>query len=126
MKDTLTNFITAKLAKEKGFDLYPYYSECYKDNGERALIRPKRYNKSNPHIIAPTQSLLQRWLREKYNIHLYIRYSEWHKGYQTVIEDYIGRSSDEPNRELTVYTDSKTYEQSLEKGLREALKLIKL
>ena len=56
MTDTLVSFAAAILAKEKGFN-----EPC-----------SHRYNVGATSelndLLAPTQSLLQRWLREKHNI----------------------------------------------------------
>ena len=73
MEDTLITFETAKLAKEKGFDIKTthYYlgDEEYhilnisKDYGIEGL----NWNLRSTRTSAPTQSLLQKWLREKYD-----------------------------------------------------------
>ena len=55
--DELVSFETAKLAKEKGFDVPTDF--CYEKSGN--LVRVGS-------ISAPTQSLLQRWLREEERI----------------------------------------------------------
>ena len=61
--------------------------------------------------------LLQKWLREEHNIHLEVIPNEeqWHTVmYPLVCIDDAGH-----------YGDHKTYELALERGLIEALKLIK-
>ncbi len=73
-----------------------------------------------------TQSLLQKWLREVHNIHIQIQVlgqfvDGTNKFYCQVVE--FGE-----NKWVSKYVSSKliyTYEQALEKGLQEALKLIK-
>jgi hypothetical protein len=114
MTDQLISFETAVLAKEKGFDI-----ECsnqFHDKGIMQLATPENT------FERPTQSLLQKWLREKYNIHLQI-YSpnmftkeEWVCHFM-----YIARLT-KPR-----YTGigGNSYEEVLEKGLVEALKIIK-
>ena len=68
---------------------------------------------------APTQSLLQKWLREEHNIFAYCLPCEHNKGWYWQItifpEDCITDFELEKN---------KSYEQALEDGLFEALKLI--
>ena len=68
---------------------------------------------------APTQSLLQKWLREKYGLHIQIL--EYNKDGSLIIE--ILRDKIEIFRKMTNF-NLVEYEQALEKGLYEALKLI--
>ena len=69
--------------------------------------------------IRPTQSLLQKWLREEHNIHIEIS-REYIKGkiigYDCII-DYEEGIIDLETKSI--------YEEALEQGLLEALKLIK-
>ncbi len=58
MKDELVSFETAKLAKEKGFDISTSIVNLTVGTGEVISI--------------PTQSLLQRWLREVHNYNIQI------------------------------------------------------
>jgi hypothetical protein len=110
MKEQLITFETAKLAKEKGFTFKT--KESY---SSLTKVTSSSYNEYS----APTQSLLQKWLRDKYNIHIEIR-KEWEGdvclGFEYLIEEHDGSTQG-----LTY----PTYEQALEKGLIEALKLIK-
>ena len=115
MKEQLITFDTAKLAKEKGFEnktphklRRDYYNHLGEINGDvteyiKAYVANKGLEKYNT-IDAPTQSLLQKWLSC-----LYI-----------------------PMRGKACISDRKyvsklkfdTYEEALEEGLQEALKLI--
>ena len=65
--EEIVTYEVAKLAKEKGFN-----DKCYHYYQKGELETDKcfnRYNKGVDSICsAPTQSLLQRWLREKKNI----------------------------------------------------------
>ena len=73
---------------------------------------------------APTQSLLQRWLREVHKNEVYVvpySVTNGHKmiggeGFYEVVID----------KAATTWSGYNTYEQALEVGLFEALKLIKL
>ena len=88
MKETLITFEIAKLAKEKGFNEPSTHIYTlgfggikedkiirkfgnYEDNDK--LLQPVILSKGQLHIaLAPTQSLLQKWLREKHKIHISI------------------------------------------------------
>lgn len=132
MQETLISFETAKLAKEKGFDEpCAYYSILDFQNfkadgkiyqarlgdgsyGDNVLQFVKRTNQ--PHLAgASTQSLLQKWLREVHKIHVLLVFKPNQKyDYEIdTIEDYY-----------TFHDPQLTYEEALEKGLFEALKLI--
>ena len=131
MEDTRVTFETAKLAKEKGFDIptiqyYTIKGYCTESEG----YMTERYAESNWNngmgsyptrteevsCSAPTQSLLAKWLREKHNIHL-IAYKNINiDGY-----DWCYITTDG----ITNINSYKTYEEALEAGLQEALKLIK-
>ncbi len=123
IEEELITFSTAKLAKEKGFTTHcrHYYDE---DDEELGYNPDFPENSWDDHIFAPTQSLLQRWLREVHNI--------------IVIPDFcIDMYSCElynmrngiKGCKVTVsgveWKDNCTYEQALEKGLFQALELIK-
>ena len=70
MKDEIVSIETAKLAKQKGFDWL--CSNCYKNTDSKLYNSTTRYSAGHPtgttFLSAPTQSLLQKWLREKKNI----------------------------------------------------------
>ena len=114
MIEQLVEFETAKLAKERGFN-----EECwdYYDNG--GVSRPNITKVSNKMklISAPTQSLLQKWLREVHNIKLTVMFRE-NSITGTESWDWLIKGID------VFYKRFKTYEEALEKGLIEALKLI--
>jgi hypothetical protein len=122
MEDQIISLETAKLAKEKGFGKW----NGSRDNSIYVVtkyfhIKPKGYNindwsedkvynisgydmnwtDNNQQIFtfAPTQSLLQRWLREVHKIHLVVQLGDGTRLY-------------------------KTYEEAMEKGLKESFKLI--
>lgn len=114
-KEDLVSFETAKLAKEKGFSICTLKCYDYRDYNNK--IHPEIWftesrNFGQSMIFAPTQSLLQKWLREECNIFLQIDVNFCYKIY----------ANDELETESSDYNN---YEQALEKGLIEALKLIK-
>ena len=73
MKDELVSFKVAKLAKEKGFN---YAYEFYDKDGELEEFGMVGgwSSSTNENYPSPTQSLLQKWLREKHNIHIHLEY----------------------------------------------------
>jgi len=124
MKDVLITSKTAKLAKKKGFDfsnieIRDSNTLVVADNVKARLDYFDDMEEANL-VKLPTQSLLQRWLRDIHNIHVNLNYIE--------LSNY--------NYQITYFTTSKhelygnglqlAYEKALEVGLQEALKLIKL
>ena len=145
MEDTRITFETANLAKEKGFningqDVFDLKNNNkiinFKDLAVQEFIedvetgyrdKALNYLKENInrtddnsdeeyYLLAPTQSLLAKWLREKHNIHLIVYKNINIDGY-----DWCYITTDG----ITNINSYKTYEEALEAGLQEALKLIK-
>jgi len=116
MKEQLISFKTAKLAKEKGFN--EPCSMWYEGHTLSPSEKPG-YNSEDPtEYAAPTQSLLQKWLREKHNIDIYT-YVERSLGGKY----YKGHCHNEVNWWSTDVTRS-TYEELLEELLKMALATI--
>lgn len=128
MEEQLISFETAKLAKKKGFDISTEI--FYSKDGELIEVEPcfchpeddscscgfwdvLKEGKSSPK--APTQSLLQKWLREKYHIRINIK-ALGQCLYNLEVDKLAGETLILGNRD--------TYEEALEIGLQEALKLI--
>jgi hypothetical protein len=114
MEDELITLATAKLIPNpKKTDYWNncqwYWVDTYHKDGYRIGDR----NTLDIDYPRPTQSLLQRWLREVYNINVEVCYWESDKKWQSKIKTYF-----------TVSVT--TYEEALEVGLQEALKLIPL
>ena len=137
MKEQLITFDTAKLAKDKGFNievLYGVYGPKMK------LTRDSPYNLTNwnaktkqqPHSKAtsvPTQSLLQKWLRDKYRLLVHNPIPDlWNDGKWSVMIESLDKDIiieefvDQPY--WKIYRGNNIFEEALEKGLQEALKLI--
>ena len=132
MEEQLISVETAILAKEKGFTRK---NNCACRNGWvcylesfTGQIYTEDFNEmsfdtlGNSHLIeCPTQSLLQKWLREIHNIQVYAHSSTLRNG---IYSDYIahvnGISINDARDE-----EYKSYEEALEIGLLEGLKLIK-
>ena len=115
--DELVTYEGAKLAKEKGFNegcLFYYQNGVTESDGCY-----NHYNMGNKKICsAPTQSLLQRWLREEKGVIIQVNwmhdcgkyfYTIWTND-KCIVSDYI---------KLEKAYD--TYEQALEDALRYAL-----
>ena len=136
MTDQLINFETAKLAKEKGFDEVCYYLH----HPEYGIVDNSKYHKNSKlnigddkteYVTAPTQSLLQKWLRESHN--LYVEsYHDLTPGGERIqyytnwgfIQQKDIKGNSNVNGSYDEYEDWKTYEEALEEGLQKALKLI--
>jgi hypothetical protein len=123
MEEQLITFETAKLAKEKGFDIK--VETFYMGDSEENFLHNagKKDNWNNHKCLlneselsndysAPTQSLLQKWFREEHGIDVYCMPvgDDSYKWYNNIASH---------NPVLTG-----TYEEALEVGLQEALKLI--
>lgn len=138
MKEQLISFETAKLAKEKGFWIASY--KCYNKTGflndtcnDEAVSFKYDYRTlpSNDKYLAPTQSLLQAWLREEHNIIVnLIPYEDEIPECegdirQTLWEDETIDCREIPwLRDITTHTYYHSYEEALENALVEGLKLI--
>jgi len=124
MEEQLINFETAKLAKEKGFKGV-FSNKSYSPDGKKGdwvhdydfNARPSVGAYKNQ-ITVCTQTILQKWLRDEYNILVfpYLNIQE---------KDYFYCSIFVKNSDRLQTGDFDTYEEALENGLLEALKLIK-
>lgn len=140
ISDTLISFETAKLAKEKGIKLQLFgegYEYTDKDGNEfwTSVKNGASGKEKTTPVIKCTQSLLQKWLREKYNIDIDVcRDIEVHYNDETrwIVKVSNFNNIIEKNTPIAVlkhpehyhYIDFKSYEEALEKGLYQALLLI--
>lgn len=97
MQEELVTLETAKLLKEKGM---------FTD------------------IEFPTQSIVQKWLRETKDLHIEIYRSAVGYGYVIVKANNGTWREDDDSRGPNDGGEWDTYEEALEAGIREALKLI--
>ena len=130
MEEQLISIETAKLAKEKGFNLNSqgYYS-CDSPSsgreGNQLVLRgwekwmnfgSEASQEGTMIYSAPSQTMLQKWLREKHNIDIIISSNVIGYGYLIYIRY--------PSQNKLNKCVFQTYEEALEAGLFEVLKLI--
>jgi hypothetical protein len=141
MMEQLITFETAKLAKEKGFnekcgigyDLHgniTYATVSYMLNSDK---------NSKDHCSAPTQTLLQKWLRDVHDIHINPEYRDeagCFEYFYTIMYFPEELKHKKRSHEQTKRIDSfygaggsyigcfDTYEEALEEALQKSLKLI--
>jgi hypothetical protein len=139
----------AQLAKTKGFNLL--VTKFFTKDGELILNEKEsfdecqyyfdvedfeeNYNMSNTHVIlnnkkavvcsAPTQSELQKWLRNEHNIHILMNVGIYDGEKQTFYCNVIMFGYNKYKSKFRSKTSVYTFEEALEMGLEEALKLIK-
>jgi len=139
MEETLISFETAKLAKEKGFDekCRKHYDLTGKLLGFTGYDKMKGFNINSKiklvdngtdefsypdsECTATSQSLLQKWIREKptpINVTPFTDFITWQVEIQHPDK---GLSIIEKNKDGSWFD---SYEEALEAGLIEALKLI--
>jgi len=107
------SFEVSKLAKEKGFisGWIDVFMSHYNEDGQLT-------NRPGEEIYeAPTQSFLQKWIRETHNLDVIIASNLI--GYAYLIYQRY------PPKNFTNKNVYQTYEEALEEGLLESLQLIK-
>lgn len=124
MEEQLISFETAKLAKEKGFNIQQ--EKGYYNHGSKVLLlwfESENHNNQKDFLaFAPTQSLLQKWLYEKHQIWVNAQplfsANEQIGVHLTITSWKFALIIVEENDKFDVY-------KGLEQLLQEALKLIK-
>lgn len=122
IEEQFVSFDTARMLKEAGFDV-----PCFNQYTERGTIWhcdcPENFNKSQCVTSRPTQALAARWLREVHHYAVCVWFSKDHDKWFYAYGDTENMVFDED------YSISEfiygTYEEALEAGLCEAIKLIK-
>jgi hypothetical protein len=123
----LIKFDTAKLAFEKGFiDVHLLTWLFYEKDGR---FFNQEYEIGNPDYICSTQSELQTWLRDEHKIIVVPVYSYNDNPHYSVHIEIIEEMERDENSVLISGIDFEpmlfeTYEEALERGLVEALKLL--
>lgn len=130
MGEQLVTFETAKLAKEKGFD--KWFSDYSEKNHHLKGWRDRDEYLDEVELPSEImQSLIQKWLREIHGLYIEIMVSNQHIPNKGLIYTFIVLKPDlSENRNCINHVSvSKepldTYEEALEQGLLESLKLIK-
>ena len=119
MKNQLISFETARLAKEKEFNVT--CRSMYNKSGKSFYEKEGWYWGAPNQFVAPTQSLLQRWLREKHTLIVYCLPKI------TPTNDFVWYTNFNIKESKKSWANCySTYEDALEVALLEALKLIKL
>lgn len=133
MYDEIITFETAKLAKEKGGELWDWNDRYYDPNDETHTLQRKwstqsgcsTENRMNRLIKAPTQSFLQKWLREIHNIHINIWFmGDDVKDYKTLKWSFEIKTIAPDYKLIKNQTGYESFEKALEAGLQEGLKII--
>lgn len=123
-KEDYVSLECAKLLKEKGFDYATLY--YYEKNGKLGMMnldaqsQMRKHGYMNDIYPRPTLYEVQKWLREKQNLFIEITYMHGNYYIYSILtiptHDYIGLDC--------VRINSDNYEQCLNAGIIEALKLI--
>jgi hypothetical protein len=121
MEEKLITIETAELAKSKGFNI-PVDGRYYWDPEYLKVLLSKqgigKCNNTEESISAPTQSLLQKWLREELGINVFIVPALKEGHYEWLIMD-DNETTFECDEAFTIYEDA------LEEGLKKAINLKK-
>lgn len=112
MTEELVTLETAKLLKEKGFQQRKY------------LINVSTLHHCYKYLSVPPQSVAQKWLRETKNLHIEIYRNACGYGYAIVKANNGTWMEDDDAKGPNDGGNWDTYEEALEAGIFEALKLI--
>lgn len=112
MTEELVTLETAKMLREKGFQQRKY------------LINVSTLHHCYKYLSVPPQSVAQKWLRETKNLHIEIYRNACGYGYTIVKANNGTWMEDDDSKGPNDGGKWDTYEEALEAGLQEALKLI--
>lgn len=132
MQEQLISFETAKLAKDKGFNepCFNFYEDDVLTDGSQYSIKSVR----NSGFLegykwvrqsAPTQALLKKWLRETHK--MYVQAFPLNTGKWEPIIYFLDQPLDGTDG-MSLHTESNkldSEEEAIERGLQEALNMIK-
>lgn len=127
--DVLVSRKTVKLALKCGFDISKIE---YRDTNTHEVVENAKSrlsyfgNMEDANLIQrPTQSLLQKWLRDIHRIVVYVEVIGVSWNYYRAVINTESRSGEKTLWTYLTYETGQNYEEVLEIGLHEALKLIK-
>ena len=132
MRDDVILLETAKLARDKGFKV-PCDGRYFWDHKWQLSLKgavkcsndSDMKDRSNVSYCAPTQSLIQKWLRDEHRI--YVTVSSIEDG-ENILFDYSIKQKAQIfgySEIKTKLQEFKTYDEALESGIEKALNLIK-
>ena len=135
MIEEIVKYEIAMLAKTRKFNVLVSDAYFLHADGKITLGMSNYDEPIYGEIKAPSQSLLQRWLRETHNIDVdVVRDSEVHYQDETRWIVKVSNWNDIQIKEFSIaqlkfpnhshHIDFKSYEEALEKGLEEGLKFI--
>lgn len=133
IEEQFVSFDTARMLKEAGFDVpcrgvyvtdrAGYYEFREYDNKQtKDDLCWNTEDGFQYEYLAPTQALAEKWLREVYNIAIYSLYDDDMEQWFYVVDAFT------KNPVIDVFqsgSEYDSYEEALESGLQEAIKLIK-
>lgn len=134
IEEQFVSFDTARMLKEAGFDVpcrgiyraYRMGNSVFREYDRKKTKDDLCWNTEDGfqyEYLAPTQALAARWLREVHKLHVFAK-----RTYEYALDKfswgyYIQNSDYEYCKNFEIGFDK--YEQALEEGLCEAIKLIK-
>ena len=132
MYEEVIKLETAKLARDKGFKV-PCDGRYFWDHKWQLSLKgavkcsndSDMKDRSNVSYCAPTQSLIQKWLRDEHRI--YVTVSSIEDG-ENILFDYSIKQKAQIfgySEIKTKLQEFKTYDEALESGIEKALNLIK-
>lgn len=125
IEEQFVSFGTARMLKEAGFDV-PCTSQYTEGKCIWNVGYPNNFNQDEFGYSRPTQSLAARWLREVHRISVDAAFMAPSTNID-VWQYFIGKMDDMiwPGDFETSERTYATYEEAMESGLQEAVKLIK-
>lgn len=140
MKEKIISHEVAKLAKEKGFFVVckNFYGRQFPQTSFDNIFDDMNSFGGDFSCHAPTQSLLQKWLREKHDIHVEVSaftnnargieklmYEVWVSNKENSYTGNLKNAVERLNSKNPSLFLHSTYEDALENGLKSALENIK-
>lgn len=129
MEEELISLKTAQLAKEKGFDMKSGFAFCIENNKVEETLYCYTKEEKHLYVARPTQSLLQKWLRDEHKINIFMNFKPNIKKWDFITYDMGMNGSEYVKYNIgysQIYGERRfdTYEEALEEALQEGLKLI--
>ena len=130
IEEQFVSFDTAKMLKEAGFDV-PCTSQYSEGKSIWYVGYPDNFNQDDFGYSRPTQALAARWLREAHGIHVSsnIFMDSANDADGNIVDEWTFWSFDLFDNSGRIIEESDdrydSYEEALEAGLKEAVKLIK-